>query len=82
MDSSTININQIVNEIERLDYNDKINILSRIVNLLKREEKVHLQERATTQITPTLIQLKGLGKNVWQKTDVASYISTERESWD
>ena len=82
MDSSTININQIVNEIERLDYKDKINILSRIVNLLKREEKVHLQERATTQITPTLIQLKGLGKNVWQKTDVASYISTERESWD
>jgi leucyl aminopeptidase (aminopeptidase T) len=82
MDSNTININQIVNEIERLDYNDKINILSRIVNLLKREEKVHLQERATTQVTPSLIQLKGLGKNVWQKNDVASYISTERESWD
>jgi hypothetical protein len=82
MDSNTININQIVNEIERLDYNDKINILSRIVNLLKREEKIHLQERATTQIATTLIQLKGLGKNVWQKTDVASYISTERESCD
>ena len=82
MDSSTINISQIVNEIERLDYNDKINILSRIVNLLKREEKVHLQERAPTQIATTLIQLKGLGKNVWQKNDVASYISTERESWD
>lgn len=82
MDSSTININQIVNEIERLDYNDKINILSRIVNLLKREEKVHQQERTTIQVAPTLIQLKGLGKNVWQNTDVASYISTERESWD
>jgi len=82
MGSSTININQIVNEIERLDYNDKINILSRIVNLLKREEKVHLQERETAQIATTLIQLKGLGKNVWQKNDVASYISTERESWD
>jgi len=36
---STININQILNEIEKLDYNDKINIMSRIVNLLKREEK-------------------------------------------
>ena len=82
MDSSTININQIVNEIERLDYNDKINILSRIVNLLKREEKVHQEERATTHVAPTLIQLKGLGKNVWQNNDVASYISTERESWD
>jgi len=32
----TININQIVDEIEKLDYNDKINIMSRIVNLLKK----------------------------------------------
>ncbi len=36
---TTINIDQLVNEIERLDYNDKINILARIVNLLKRKKK-------------------------------------------
>ena len=71
---TTININQIVNEIERLDYDDNINILSRINNLLKREEKAH-------QPFP-ITRLKGLCKNVWQKTDSASYISAERESWD
>ncbi|MDO9581167.1 MAG: hypothetical protein Q7J06_11495 [Bacteroidales bacterium] len=71
---STININQIVNKIEKLDYNDKINIMSRIVNLLKREEKAH-------QAFP-VTRLKGLGKDVWQKTDAASYVSKERESWD
>ncbi|MDO9340777.1 MAG: hypothetical protein Q7T72_09680 [Bacteroidales bacterium] len=71
---STININQIVNEIEKLDYNDKINIMSRIVNLLKREEKAHQVSSVT--------QLKGLGKDIWQKTDVASYVSKERETWD
>jgi len=71
---STININQIVNEIEKLDYNDKINIMSRIVNLLKREGKAH-------QAFP-VTRLKGLGKDVWQKTDAASYVSKERESWD
>lgn len=71
---TTININQIVNSIERLDYDDKINILSRIINLLNREEKAH-------QPFP-ITRLKGLGKNVWQKTDTASYISTERESWN
>ncbi|HAH24248.1 MAG TPA: hypothetical protein DCL77_10930 [Prolixibacteraceae bacterium] len=70
----TININQIVNEIEKLDYNDKINIMSKIVNLLKREEKSHHAYPIT--------QLKGLGKNVWHKTDVATYIELERESWD
>lgn len=70
----TLNINQIVNEIEKLDYNDKINILSRIVNLLKREDK----SQQVYQIT----QLKGLGKNIWSKTDIASYIEAERKSWD
>jgi hypothetical protein len=33
---NTLNINQIVGEIEKLDYNDKINILSRIANLRLR----------------------------------------------
>jgi len=71
---STININQIINEIEKLDYKDKINIMSRIINLLKREEKTH-------QVS-SVIQLRGLGKNVWQKTETDLYISKERESWD
>jgi hypothetical protein len=70
---TTININQIVNEIERLDYNDKINILARIVNLLKKEEK--------TNKSLSVTRLKGLGKNVWQKADVNTYIATERDSW-
>lgn len=71
---SAININQIVNEIEKLDYNDKINIMSRIVILLKREDK--------PQQLYSITRLKGLGKNVWQKTDIESYVARERESWD
>ena len=70
----TININQIVDEIEKLDYNDKINVMSRIVNLLKRADKSHQAYSIT--------RLKGLGKNVWQKTDIDSYVVSERESWD
>lgn len=69
---STLNINHIVNEIEKLDYNDKINILSKIAILLKREEKV-LQINSITR-------LKGLGKNIWKDAD--NYIREERESWD
>ena len=71
---STLNINQIVNEIEKLDYNDKINILSKIAILLKRDEKVH-------QIN-SITRLKGLGKNIWKDTNADTYIREERESWD
>jgi hypothetical protein len=71
---STLNINQIVSEIEKLDYNDKINILSKIAFLLKREHKV-LQVNSITR-------LKGLGKNIWKDIDVNKYITEERESWE
>ena len=73
MDTS-VNINQIVNQIEKLDYNNKISILARLVNLLKREGKVSHPSSITS--------LKGLGKDVWQKIDTASYISAERKSWE
>lgn len=71
---STLNINQIVNEIEKLDYNGKINILSKIAILLKREEKT-LQKN-------TITRLKGLGKNIWKDTNPDTFIRQERESWD
>jgi len=71
---STVNIKQIINEIEKLDYNDKINLMSEIIKLLKREKKANKSVSVT--------QLKGLGKNIWQKTDTDAYMSSERESWD
>ena len=70
---TTINLNQLVSEIERLDYSDKINILAKIVNLLKKEKKAHQAVSVT--------RLKGLGKNIWQKIDANSYVSAERDSW-
>ena len=74
MMDSTLNINHIINEIEKLDYNDKINILSKIAILLKREEKVN-------QIN-SITRLKGLGKNIWKDINADTYIREERESWD
>ena len=71
--NNSVNIVQIVNQIEKLDYNSKINILSRLVDLLKREGKI-IQSSSITS-------LKGLGKNVWQKVDTDLYLSEERGSW-
>jgi len=72
--NNTLNINQIVYEIEKLDYKDKINVLSKIAILLKRDEKVHQ--------TNSITRLKGLGKNIWRDINADTYISEERESWD
>jgi len=72
---STVNINHILSEIEKLDKKDKIHLMSMIINLLKRDEK----EKASSS---SITQLKGLGKELWQKIDTKAYIASERESWD
>jgi len=30
----------------------------------------------------SLLELRGLGKDIWQGVDVADYLSQERSSWD
>ena len=72
--STTININNIIQEIEALDYNGKINVMSKIVAMLKHSTK----ENNSTNIT----NIKGLGKEVWQNVNIENYISKEREAWD
>lgn len=69
----SINIVQIVNQIKKLDYNSKINLLSRRVDLLKGEVKIRQPYSITS--------LRGLGKNIWQKVDTDLYLSGERGSW-
>jgi hypothetical protein len=70
--SETININQIIEKIDELDYTDKLNILYHIVVMLKKTE---------TKSQSSITDLKGLGKELWQKYDIDAYISNERESW-
>ncbi len=72
--SSTMNINTIIQEIELLDYHNKINVMSKIVSMLKRAKA----KPTSVNIT----RLKGLGKDVWQDVEIESYISKEREAWD
>lgn len=64
---------RIVRDIESLDHADKLDILSRLANMLKKEgsKKNH-----------SIADLKGLGKEVWAHQDVDTYIHEERESWD
>jgi hypothetical protein len=71
---SAVNLQQIVTEIEKLDYEGKISLMTKILSLLKRED----QKNQAIPIT----QLQGLGKSIWLNIDIESYLKTERESWE
>jgi hypothetical protein len=54
---------------------------------LEPDEQLHLLEALAASLRQTLqprslMQLRGLGKPLWENTDVESYLNQEREAWD
>ncbi len=46
-------------------------------------EVVQLLDRAVADAEPrSILELRGLGKEMWREVDVAEYIRGERDSWD
>jgi plasmid stability protein len=47
------------------------------------QEVVHLLETSLTQAEPlSILELRGLGKELWQGIDPAAHVEVERSSWD
>ena len=47
------------------------------------QEVIHLLSRAVAQPTPrSILELRGLGKELWRGVDAASHVERERRSWD
>ena len=71
---NSVQVERIINEIKILDYYAKLEILEKLVRLLKEPTKKSKKS--------SLLQLEGLGKEIWQDVNVDEYIDQERDSWD
>jgi len=43
---------------------------------------VMLRQQVTVEPQHSIMELEGLGKEIWQDVDVEKYIDEERNSWD
>ena len=47
------------------------------------QEVIHLLEHATKQPAQlSILELRGLGKSLWENIDASAHVRAERESWD
>lgn len=47
------------------------------------QEVIHILSQATNQVpTLSILELQGLGKELWKKQDAAGHVDEERRSWD
>ena len=71
---TTITIKEILHQISKLEDDKKIQVMERILKMLKKEEKIQNSK-------PKLNYLRGLGADIWRDVDIDKYVERERE-WD
>jgi hypothetical protein len=71
---STYAYNEILNQVERLTPDEQRQLMKDIEAMLQRQVE--------SKPRHNIMELKGLGKEIWKDIDVAEYIRQEREAWN
>lgn len=64
---------EVLDQARKLSLVDQARLLEELAKLVR----AHIQERSEH----SLLELEGLGKELWQGIDVEKYIEEERNSW-
>lgn len=62
-------IDSILSEVKHLNKEEQLNLLEKLVAIIRRKQGGHLK----------LSAISGLGSDIWQGRDIDKYIETERE---
>ena len=68
---ATLNIHDILSIIKKLDKEDQLTLLERLVALIRKND--------TTNPPVKLSKISGIGLKVWKKTNISEYIDQERQ---
>lgn len=68
-------LQQIEQEVKTLTPAEKLEVMEIVLRSL-REESVEPKTKRS------LLELRGLGKEIWQGVDATEYVRQERDSWD
>ncbi len=68
-------LDRIVSDIKTLDYFQKLTVLEKLVQLLKKTDSPEKEK------TYSILDLKGCGKELWKNIDSNQFLETERNSW-
>jgi hypothetical protein len=64
----------VLNRVQRLTPADQIRLLDELASLARRQ--------VVAQTQRSILELRGLGKEIWQGTNAQDYVERERASWN
>jgi hypothetical protein len=68
-------LNEILDRVQSLTFDDQLRLLSDIATMLRHEGK------ATPRPKHSIMELEGLGKEIWEGIDAQEYVNQERDAW-
>jgi hypothetical protein len=71
--STSYSYNEILNQIQRFPLQEQRRLLKDLATMLSKSK---------AQPRHSLLELEGLGKEIWQGIDPQQYVDEERNSWD
>ncbi len=71
---STTAYYEVLSRVQRLTPADQLRLLEELAALVRRQ--------VTTRARRSILELQGLGKEIWQGIDAQEYIDRERASWN
>ncbi len=74
MTTPNIAYNQVLNLTKKLGRGEQLQLLEALTQWLQHTPKI--------QTSRSIMELRGLGKEIWLTIDVDAYINQERDSWD
>jgi hypothetical protein len=71
---STMTYQETLRQVRRLTPADQLRLLEELVVLVRRQ--------VTTRTRRSILELQGLGKEIWKDIDAQEYVDRERASWN
>jgi len=71
---STTAYYEVLSRIQRLTPADQLRLLEELAVLVRRQ--------VTSRAQRSILELQGLGKEIWQDIDAQEYVDRERASWN
>jgi len=65
---------EVVEKVQSLDNAERMELLKYLTSLVSESE--------TPKLKRSLLELRGLGKEIWEGIDAQEYVNQERSSWD
>jgi hypothetical protein len=74
MSTSSTPYNKVLDQVLELDLHSQLQLLEELATLVRR--------RITKETKHSILELQGLGKEIWQGIDAQEYVNRERASWN